>query len=155
MAAGIPALKVSMDSVVVSSSGSWFHSLMLDRKKDSFYVLVLLCGTLYLYWWPLVAAPSRWRCKEAGINYHGMYDTKHHYDFCLLSSVLECFPGKALDHASDAAGVAIVSCHKSGGSPLDSFYLFDVVYRVRIPYTGTRSRIFNESVLKENHLLTL
>ena len=40
-----------------------------------------------------------------------MYDTEHHYGFCLLSSVLECFPGKALDHASDAAGVAIVSCH--------------------------------------------
>ena len=84
-----------------------------------------------------------------------MFDTEHHYDFCLLSSVLECFPGKALDYASDAAGVAIDSCHKSGGSPLDSFYLFDVVCRVWIPYTGTRSRIFNESVLKENHLLTL
>ena len=52
-----------------------------------------------------------------------MYDTEHHYGFCTLSSVLECFPGKALDHASDAAGVAIVSCHKSGGSPLDSFIL--------------------------------
>ena len=45
MAAGIPALKVSRDSAVVSSSGSWFHSLMLDGKKDSLYVLVLLYGT--------------------------------------------------------------------------------------------------------------
>ena len=67
MAAGIPALKVSRDSAVVSSSGSWFHSLMLDGKKDSLYVLVLLYGTLYLYWWPLVAAPSSWRCGEVGI----------------------------------------------------------------------------------------
>ena len=49
MAAGIPALKVSRDSAVVSSSGSWFHSLMLDGKKGSLYVLVLLYGTLYLY----------------------------------------------------------------------------------------------------------
>ena len=38
MAAGIPALKVSRDSAVVSSSGSWFHSLMLDGKKDSLAV---------------------------------------------------------------------------------------------------------------------
>ena len=33
MATEIPALKVSKDSLVVSSSGSWFHILMLDRKK--------------------------------------------------------------------------------------------------------------------------
>ena len=33
MAAEIPALKVCRDSAVVSSSGSWFHSLMLDGKK--------------------------------------------------------------------------------------------------------------------------
>ena len=38
MAAEIPALKVSRDSAVVSSSGSWFHSLILDRKKDSLHV---------------------------------------------------------------------------------------------------------------------
>ena len=57
MAAEIPALKVSRDSAVVSSSGSWFHSLILDGKKDSLYVLVLQYGILYLYWWPLVAAP--------------------------------------------------------------------------------------------------
>ena len=50
MVAGTPALKVSRDSAVVSSSGSWFYSLMLDGKKDSLYVLVLLYGTLYLYW---------------------------------------------------------------------------------------------------------
>ena len=62
MAAGIPALKVSRDSAVVSSSGSWFHSLMLDGKRDSFYVLDLLYGTLYLHWWSLVAAPSSWNC---------------------------------------------------------------------------------------------
>ena len=70
-----------------------------------------------------------------------MYDTEHHYDFCLLSSVLECFPGKALDHASDAAGIAIVSCHKSGGSPLDSFYLFDV-HCFSITLTKYFTRIF-------------
>ena len=64
---GIPALKVSRDSTVVSSSGSWFHSLMLDGKKDSLYVLFLKYGTLYLYWWPLVATPNSWRCGEAGI----------------------------------------------------------------------------------------
>ena len=58
MAAEIPALKVSRDSAVVSSSGSWFHSLILDGKKDSLYVLVLEYGILYLYWLPLVAAPN-------------------------------------------------------------------------------------------------
>ena len=55
MAAEIPALKVSRDSAVVSSSGSWFHSLMLDGKKDSLYFLVLQYGILLLYWWPLLA----------------------------------------------------------------------------------------------------
>ena len=63
----IPPLYVSGDSAVVSSSGSWFHSLMVDRKKDSLYALVLQYGILYLYWWPLVAEPNSWRCGEAGI----------------------------------------------------------------------------------------
>ena len=58
MAAEIPALKVSRDSAVVSASGSWFYSLILDGKKDFLYVLVLQYGILYLYWWPLVAAPN-------------------------------------------------------------------------------------------------
>ena len=44
MAAEIPALNVSRDSAVVSSPGSWFHSLILDGKKDSLYVLVLQYG---------------------------------------------------------------------------------------------------------------
>ena len=56
-----------------------------------------------------------------------MYNTKHHYGIGLLSSVLECFPGKTLDHGSDAAGVAIVSCHKSTRSPLDSFCFLSFV----------------------------
>ena len=50
MAAEIPALKVSRDSAFVSFSGSWFHSRILDGKKESLYVLVLQYGTLYLYW---------------------------------------------------------------------------------------------------------
>ena len=36
-----------------------------------------------------------------------MYNTEHHFGLGLLSIVLECFPGKALDHGSDAIGVAI------------------------------------------------
>ena len=67
MAAEIPPLKVSRDSAVVSFSGSWFHSLMVDGKKDSLYVLVLQYGILYSYWWPHVTAPNSWRCGEAGI----------------------------------------------------------------------------------------
>ena len=59
VAAEIPALKVSRDSGVVSSSGSWFHSLM------PLYLVVLQYGTLYLYWWPIVAAPNNWRCGDA------------------------------------------------------------------------------------------
>ena len=62
-----------------------------------------------------------------------MYNSEHHYGLGLLSSVLECFPGKSLGHGSYAAGVAIVPCHKSSRSPLDSFYLFYVVCRFRIP----------------------
>ena len=46
------------------------------------------------------------------------------------------FPRKGSPSCRDAAGVAIVSCHKSSGSPLDSFYLFDVVCCVWIPYCG-------------------
>ena len=69
-----------------------------------------------------------------------MYNTKHHNGLGLLSSVLEGFPREALGHGSDTAGVAIVSCHKSGCSPLDSLYLFDVVCGVRIPDCG---RIFH------------
>ena len=65
--AEIPALKVSWDSAVVSFYSSWFHSLIFDGKKDSLYVLVLQYETLYLNWWPLVAAPKDWRCGEAGI----------------------------------------------------------------------------------------
>ena len=45
MAAEIPAKKVSRGSAFVSFSGSWFHSLILDGKKDSLYVLVLQYGT--------------------------------------------------------------------------------------------------------------
>ena len=44
MAAEIPALKVSRDS-----SRSWFHSLILDGKKDSLYVLVLQYAVLSFY----------------------------------------------------------------------------------------------------------
>ena len=62
VAAEIPALKVSRNSAFVSFSGSWFHSRILDGKKESLYALVLQYGTLYLYWWPLVAAPKSWRC---------------------------------------------------------------------------------------------
>ena len=56
-----------MDSAFVSFSGSWFHSLILDGKKESLYVLVLQYGILYLNWWPLVAAPNSCRCGKAGI----------------------------------------------------------------------------------------
>ena len=49
MAADIPALKTSRDSAAVSSSGSWFHSLMVDGKKEFLYMLVRQYGTLYLY----------------------------------------------------------------------------------------------------------
>ena len=49
MAAEISALKVSRDSAVVSSSGSWFHSLIPDGKKDSLYVLVLQYAVLSFY----------------------------------------------------------------------------------------------------------
>ena len=65
-----------------------------------------------------------------------MYNAVHHYGTGLLSSVLECFPGEALHHGSDAAGVAIVSCHESSRSPLDGFYLLDVIRSVWIPYCG-------------------
>ena len=65
-----------------------------------------------------------------------MYNAEHHYGLGLLSSVLECFPGKALHHGSDTAGVVIVACHKSSCSLLDSFYLLDVVCSVWIPYCG-------------------
>ena len=44
MAAEIPALKVSRDSAFVSFCGSWFHSWILDGKKESLYVLVLGMG---------------------------------------------------------------------------------------------------------------
>ena len=67
MATEIPALKIYRDSAVVSSSGSWFHSLMPVGKKDSLYVLALQYGTLYLYWLPLVAAPNSWKCGTTGI----------------------------------------------------------------------------------------
>ena len=69
-----------------------------------------------------------------------MCNTEHHNDLGLLSSVLEGFARKALGHGSDTAGVAIVFRHKSGCSPLDSFYLFDTVCGVRIP---DRGRIFH------------
>ena len=59
MTAEIPALMVSKDSAVFSSSGSWYQS-----QEEG---LVLHYGTLYLYWWPLVAAPNNCRCGEAGI----------------------------------------------------------------------------------------
>ena len=49
MAAEIPASKASMDSAFVSFTGSWFHSLILDGKKESLYALVLQYGILYLY----------------------------------------------------------------------------------------------------------
>ena len=62
--------------------------------------------------------------------YHGMYNTKHHNGLSLLSSVLEGFPRKALGHGSDTAGVAIVSCHKSGLSPLDNFYFFMLILKI-------------------------
>ena len=71
---------------------------------------------------------------------HGMCNTKHHNEFGLLSTLLEGFPRKALGHGSDTADVAIVSCHKSGRSPLDSFYIFGVVCCVWIPDCG---RIFH------------
>ena len=46
MAAAIPALKTSTrDSAAASSSGSWFHSLMVDGKKE--LLLVRQYGTLY------------------------------------------------------------------------------------------------------------
>ena len=48
--------------------------------------------------------------------------------------MLEGFPREALAHGSDTAGVAMVSCHKSG--LFSSFYLFDVVCGVRIPDCG-------------------
>ena len=56
-------------------------------------------------------------------SHHGMNNAEHHNGIGLLSSVLEGFPWKALSHGSDTAGIAIVSCHKYGSSPLDSFYL--------------------------------
>ena len=68
---------------------------MLDRKKDSLYVLVLQYETLYLYWWLLVAAPSSWRCGEAGIA--TMACTIR--NIIMTLAVLECFPGKAIDNA--------------------------------------------------------
>ena len=74
--------------------------------------------------------------RKGWYSYHGMYNTKHHNGLGLLSSVSEGFPRKVLGHGSDTAGVAIVSCHKSGGSPLDSFYLFDVVCCVWIKDCG-------------------
>ena len=40
MAADIPTLKTFRDSAAVSSSGSWFHSLMVDRKKETSLGLV-------------------------------------------------------------------------------------------------------------------
>ena len=46
MVAEISALKVSRDSAFISFSGSWFHSLILDGKKNSLYVLVLQYGTV-------------------------------------------------------------------------------------------------------------
>ena len=65
-----------------------------------------------------------------------MYNAVHHYGTGLLSSVLECFPGEALHHGSDAAGVAIVSCHESSRCPLDSFYLLDVQQTIICKETG-------------------
>ena len=45
-----------------------------------------------------------------------MNNAVHHYGTGSLTSVLECFPGEALNHGSDAAGLAIVSCHESSRS---------------------------------------
>ena len=46
-----------------------------------------------------------------------------------LASALEGFPGEALGHSSDTAGVAMVSCHKSGCSPwtASTFLMLSVV----------------------------
>ena len=53
-----PCLDGLKDSALVSFTGSRFHNLVLDRKMDSSYVLVLQYGALYLYWWPLLAEPK-------------------------------------------------------------------------------------------------
>ena len=131
---------MSRESAFVSFPGSWFKCLILDGKKESLYALVLQYGTLSLYWRPLKL--EVWR---GWYSYHGMCNTEHHNGLGLLSSVLECFARKALDHGSDTAGVAKVSCYKSGCSPMNSFYLFDVVYWVWVPDCG---RIFHFRIHK-------
>ena len=59
MAAEITVLKTSKD-----------QQLSANAKNDFLYVFVLLYRTLYLYWWPLVAAPDT-SCADPGIFIRG------------------------------------------------------------------------------------
>ena len=102
----------------------------LSGRRNLYMYLVLQYGILYLYWWPLVAAPISCKCGKAGIA--TMACTMRNIIMALACCLL-CW---RVSHGSDTAGVAIIFCHKSSRSPLDSFYLFDVFCRVWIPYCG-------------------
>ena len=67
-------------------------------------------------------------------GYHGVYYREHHNGLGLLSSVLEGFPGVAVDHGGDTTSSSVVACYKSGCSPLDSFNLLDVLGCMRVPH---------------------
>ena len=48
---------VLKDSATITFSGSWFHTLMVDRKNDSLWTVVRQNGILYRCWCPRVTAP--------------------------------------------------------------------------------------------------
>ena len=84
----IPALMDSGDSVLVTSSGSWFRSRMADGINDALLIAVRLYGTQYRYDCPLVATPRWWK--------QGKDDTSEciiRYVIAIFTRILRCWKG--------------------------------------------------------------
>lgn len=99
---------------------------MVDGKKDSFMILILLNGTTSLIEWPLVDDLWRSKVKLSRNGCEGVGDVIHHCGFGLLPSDLKWFLAKVVEHSSDAVFRVLIPRYASSSSALHSFNFIDV-----------------------------
>ena len=141
----IYALKTSRDSVLVSSSGSWFQT----GKRDSLKTFVLKNRFSTCTDAPLLQHPGfQWRCGVVGMATME-WNVEHHCYLGLLSSVLEAFPSQVTDHGCDTAGIAIVASHESRAP-----WKFVIPYRAPLLYMYLGRNILLQMSLIANRFLS-